>query len=918
MLNGNKSYLISFTALFSKKGYGLSFGVDTILDDTRETKYHLSAPAYSTYKSLKLDVMKNATKLSYATSSLFGDGLKEASIATEIEGVEVESIFAVVATYLSDIQRHLGGESRLKANGSELLTADSVRAGDSREDAVFVKNSGLDLGEGMLEAVDLLPEHTELVINGTKNSVYESGETTSDYTHISDDTWTYNLTKDNYTAYLDNEVSRGTLKLPVLDTSVIKGTEADSTLYIHSTKEHLTEIKIMDTADVQFIEKLTPFVYERTFEQLIDDYTDAVNRSINKAAVIHNFISAEGSDEKEAEPPETMISGRAESSDHLYIQHDTEAAASTGGDIDIEQFTGGHSYSTDDLVVEHTNESEVTYRTDGCQADTYIEGSNEVSQDSSETTTSLVDVIKSVVSDSSEILSAGRLLEIMYGHRASETIQAGLERLVESYVDETMTANSGSITDAVITQLERALNESTTDGVEAITHTGTVEHSGDAIESKPQTGRVEYFGDFLDVAVEHGTSVSFGEGICNFETVSDRDIGKDAVVYDIGKAIAEANHNLTMYRQEEAMTLANSEGVLEEASTGLSEKRTDVVLTETTEAVSTIVPDSDTPLETEVAAYVQDYNVYVSNSKTSKIMRDFDAKVQDTEFAAVIESSEGSLQEDVHARGGIKVYDAVDHTQDKGSKNNIIINAAIDNHYVKGTDEITVESVIHGEELAENTNSSLKGIQSGQGEWADNVTIGEGMLDKEISQGSADNILNADIQDLGGMSGDNIYSAVNDDGESAYIGDRNLVVDNQEQVQGQLNGGITGTVVETDANADLIPVTEEGDVDEATSGIRRKKVIPTDIENADEGIRKKKAIETTIHDSEQGGRVKETLNVSIDGGHEANRPTKVVETVIEKSEGGTMITFPESKKPRIWLILGKIVSWSIWNWKKTR
>lgn len=920
MLNGNKSYLISFTALFSKKGYGLAFGVDTVLDVSRDTQYHLSAPAYSTYRTLKMDVMKNATKLPYASSSLFGDGLKEASIVTEIEGVEVESIFASVAAYLSDIQRYLEGESRLEVKGSseDYTTAETVRVGDSREDTLFVRNLGIDLGGRVLEAIDFLPEHAELVMYGTKTLEHETGETALDATAISDDTWFFNLTVDNYTAHFDNGVSEGLLKLPVFDASVVEQTEAESALYTYSTEERLVEVSPQTTTDIHSIEELTPFAYEHVFEHLVEDFTDVVNRSFDKDAVIEGFVSAESGGGQEAERPESMVAGEAESGDYLYIQNDTEAIASTGGDIHIEKFIDGSSYSTDDLHVEHSIPSEITYRTDGGQPDSFTEGGNEVSVDSSESKTSVADVIKSVVSDSPEIASAGRLLEIMYGHRAAEMIQVGLERLVESHVDETMTANSGSITDAVIAELEKALNEGTAEGEVTGTQTGTVEYFGDAVESKPETGRVEYFGDAVDVVPEHGTSMTFGEGIYDFGAVAERDMGRDAVVHDIGRAIAEANLNLTMQRQETAMTIANSEGILEETHTGHLENHTDVVLTETTEVVSTVVPDSDAPLENEVAAYVQNYDVIVAPTETSRILRDYDAVVQDPEFADVVETAEGAMQDDTRARGGIRVYDAVDDTPDRGSKSNIIIEAVVDNHSVAGTDEITIESVVHGDEQGESTSGSREGLAPEQGEWGDNVTIGDGLLDKEVAQGGADNILDADIQDLGGMSGDNIYDAVNYEGESAYIGDRNLVVDNQEQVQGQLNGGLTGTVVETDTNADLIAITEEGGVDEVTDATRKRKVIPTDIENAGEGRRKKEAIETTIHDAEEGGRVKETLNVSIDEGHEAKRPTKVIETVIEKSEGGTAITHPERKKPRIWLILGKIASWSIWNWKKTR
>ncbi|SEA79873.1 hypothetical protein [Paenibacillus sp. 276b] len=884
MLNGNKSYLISFTALFSKKGYGLAFGIDTLLDVSRDTQYHLSAPAYSTYSALKMEVMKNATKLPYATSSLFGNGLKETSIATEYEGVEVESVFASVATYLSDIQQYLEGENKVDAQGSEsTLTTETVRVGDGTEDEVFARNLG-GFGGRILNAVDTLPDYAELLMYGANDPAYETGEMKDSSSLISEDAWMLNLTLDNYVA-VEEEHSDGKLILPVFDASVEEQAEVENFSYIHQTEERLIVVSPMTMIDMHAIKKMTPFDFSHEHETLVEDFTDTVNLSFDKDAAIESFTSAVSGDGREAERPDVMVAGEAESGDYLHIQSGTEALASTGGDIDVEHFTEGAAYSTDPLYIEHATPADVSSRTEGSQSEHFIEGGNEVNRNTELTKTMLAENLKSIVSDSPEISSAGRLLEIMYGHRAAEMIQAGLERLVESHVDETMTADAGSITDAVIADLERALNAGSMEGVGSDTKTGTV----------------EYFGDAVNEAPEHATSVSFGEGVYDFGAEAERNIGHEAVVHDIGKAIAEANLNLTMHRTE----------------TAFSENHTDVVLTETTEVVSTIVPNSDAPNETEVAAYVQNYEVLITPSERGRHLRDFDAVIQDPDLAEVVETAEGTLHEDVHARGGIRIYDAVDDTPDRGSKSNIVVEAITDYHSVASTDEITLESVVYGDERGENT-SSMDGISPEKVEWADNVTIGDGVMDKEIAQGSADNTLNADIVDLVGLSGDNIYDAVNYEGVSAYIGDRSLVVDNQEQIQAQLDGGVVETVVDIDSTADLLAVTEEGYVDEVTDAIRKKKVIQTDIETAEEGRRKKEAIETTIQGAEQGGRVKEVISLSIDEGEEAKRPTKVIETVIEKSEGGTAITHPERKKPRIWLILGKIASWNIWNWKKTR
>ncbi|AYK07968.1 hypothetical protein [Brevibacillus laterosporus] len=110
MLNGKKSYLISFTALFSKKGYELAFGIDTVFNGTRNTKYHVAAPVNSTYRSLKLDTYKTANKVPNSATGLLGKNIKLASNVTEVEGVEVELAFGNVVSYLLDIYKYSNGE----------------------------------------------------------------------------------------------------------------------------------------------------------------------------------------------------------------------------------------------------------------------------------------------------------------------------------------------------------------------------------------------------------------------------------------------------------------------------------------------------------------------------------------------------------------------------------------------------------------------------------------------------------------------------------------------------------------------------------------------------------------------------------------------------------------------------------------
>ncbi|MFF2017221.1 hypothetical protein, partial [Paenibacillus sp. NPDC058177] len=107
-MNGKKSYLISFTALFSKKGYEVTFGVEQIINSNNW--YHLTAPVNSTYKTLIEDTMKGANKVPHSATGLFGK-LTNADNVTEYEGVGIDTAIASIVSYLSDIHRYFSGDA---------------------------------------------------------------------------------------------------------------------------------------------------------------------------------------------------------------------------------------------------------------------------------------------------------------------------------------------------------------------------------------------------------------------------------------------------------------------------------------------------------------------------------------------------------------------------------------------------------------------------------------------------------------------------------------------------------------------------------------------------------------------------------------------------------------------------------------
>jgi hypothetical protein len=123
MMNGKKSYLISFTALFSKKGYELSIGLEQII--SVNNNYHLTAPVNSTYKTLIEDTMRNANKVPHSATGLFGN-LTNSYNVTEYEGFEIETAVASIVSYLSDIHRYFNGETVYEADTERRLSVNKV------------------------------------------------------------------------------------------------------------------------------------------------------------------------------------------------------------------------------------------------------------------------------------------------------------------------------------------------------------------------------------------------------------------------------------------------------------------------------------------------------------------------------------------------------------------------------------------------------------------------------------------------------------------------------------------------------------------------------------------------------------------------------------------------------------------------
>ncbi|QDX94029.1 hypothetical protein EEL30_18070 [Brevibacillus laterosporus] len=217
MLNGKKSYLLSFTALFSKKGYKLAFGINQIFHNNN--KYHLTAPVNSTYRALKEDTMKSADKVPYSATGLFERMLTLAENATEYEVTEMETVTAEVVTYLADIHKHLSGINKAVYDVDIDNYISSKSANDVAESEV----------KDMEEASPSTPKLEVLRITLTDHSICNA--------RIHD---AVNVFAEPYTSRLETEVER--FSNPIID--VIDG-DAIS-LEVGSDKKVL-EIDVIDS-----------------------------------------------------------------------------------------------------------------------------------------------------------------------------------------------------------------------------------------------------------------------------------------------------------------------------------------------------------------------------------------------------------------------------------------------------------------------------------------------------------------------------------------------------------------------------------------------------------------------------------------------------------------------------------------------
>ncbi len=821
MLNG-KTYLISFTALFSKKGYGLTVGVDTLYDGEKDTQYHLTAPATSTYRAMKMEEAKTGDKLPYVASSLFGGALREASIDIEVEGVEMDVVMASVTDYLANVQTHLSArafdEEALIDNRSEgKLKQDLKDAEIDYVTSVTTFDREATRAEGLLKAEHFLGGKT-----GSVESNREALNLTREIKDVHDIEFYRDATRISDTPDAVIYKAVDTTKLDPLSDGVSE--------YV-STRNITADVKDAD----------------------LEVAVDALNLSKEKDATVDvSAGTVNQSTEFDLHVIERFVDGSARLDREGSVEHYVSAEAGLNQDADLHFLTDAdHALSMTGREPE-----EYTQSTTGAG----VEGVDIPFTD--------VAMVQGGISDSPEVTSAVRLLNIMYGQEAARTVVAGMSELIDTVIAEGAKADSGSITEAVVSKIKGAVNSGSVVSLISAPEQAVSSSSGTGIEMTP----------------ERAQSFSSSLGRYEFPTLAVNSPSSEGEMVDIGKAIAEANRNLYLANPNVASSVAFGEGVL-----GAGEWA-----------------ESSPSYEAQIAKREQaEYNV------------SYDAVGYDTETANVVSTNLGVTYEPETAVRDMS-YDAVlTNMPEQGSTANMYEEAIINLPESGAKDVITVDSVIHSTEKASMSDHGYVSDAPSETEQAEPITVKLGVIDNAGATGGADITVDARLDAISNMQGDTIYDATLNSASSGETFKSEDAVTYEYSGAGSMDT-VADIEIEEGTEAEMLLVTEDGAVDEGAEAIRKRRTYRTEVEEQTESERKRKTHRTSVELDVEAERKKRVIPTAVEATEEAKRPKRRLPTTIEESEEGTNLTKPEPPKNKIWLIMGKIASWSLWNWKKTR
>ncbi|MGD7667323.1 hypothetical protein DM460_20315, partial [Brevibacillus laterosporus] len=334
----------------------------------------------------------------------------------------------------------------------------------------------------------------------------------------------------------------------------------------------------------------------------------------------------------------------------------------------------------------------------------------------------------------------------------------------------------------------------------------------------------------------------------------------------------------------------------------------------------------------ETADYVTNYEALDQQPETADYITNYESSEQQLETADYV-IDYNKLAVDKLESGVYEVtYDAETSNSESGVYQEKILNtyASVNNmaSVQKSTDDSSFIEWDRGSRQQLSIDTISSGLESGENHKCDNATLQNDEL------ASFDKGLTTVIEEMTMQVGDSIYDALLETAESSgadtisisvtqKLEESNMDQSNKlgilhRQVHAATDGGSTQTTVSLETKADSITMTQDSHVHIHTDSVRKKKRIVTHLQIEEESGRRKRVYPTLLSHGLKGKRKKNVMTTDLIQPREARRPNKKINTVLEHGSRATNETIPTSTKRKIWMILGKIASWSIWNWKKTR
>ncbi|MGG3871360.1 hypothetical protein [Brevibacillus laterosporus] len=494
MLNGKKSYLISFTALFSKKGYELAFGIDTVFNGTRNTKYHVTAPVNSTYRSLKLDTYKTANKVPNSATGLLGKNIKLASNVTEVEGVEVELAFGNVVSYLLDIYKYSNGEYAGKESnhhdlykGTSFLNvqeqivrttkADSIlHANQERtvlsETLVPVCQSSFIYGSPSLEVLNQLTmralgyvQHTQTDTNFLADKILNTYKATVENQELAS-------TRKKLDASHPNQLMNSKRKTPTYESEemlLLQNTlyEKEGKLqktYLTSKMDYDLENQGSTTAVRLHGEMLDAKGEQNALgnrksiydADALDDVPDPVRRASYLADCIDKKAAKPVFNHKEQIVIESLFHPNRKENTDVYSIRAFSASDSLSIQADAKLPQKVINGLASEYVPGHVLDFIQSYvkRDGGVTLDKLSASNLGIDKGGDLQTFHAVEGLKSILAQNPEISKLSRLLEIMHGAQAFKMIEAGMENVIKhTVIQATSDVDIYSVSQSVIQHL---------------------------------------------------------------------------------------------------------------------------------------------------------------------------------------------------------------------------------------------------------------------------------------------------------------------------------------------------------------------------------------------------------------------------------------------------------------------------------